>query len=56
MPTTRRSTRSLAACAAIALALAAPPARAHGAGDVTRWDRSARGGSRGRGQWRRDAG
>jgi hypothetical protein len=43
MPTTRRFPRSLAACAAIVLALAAPPARAHGGGDVTRWDRSARG-------------
>lgn len=43
MPTTRRLTRSLAACAAIVLALAAPPAPAHGGGDVTRWDRSARG-------------
>lgn len=46
MPTTRNPIRSLAASAAIALALAvlaAPAARAHGGDDATRWDRSARG-------------
>ena len=43
MPTTRNLIRSLAASAAIALALAAPAARAHGGDDATRWDRSARG-------------
>jgi hypothetical protein len=40
--TPRNLIRSLAACAAIVLALAAPPARAYG-GDGTCWDRSAHG-------------
>lgn len=43
MPTTTNLIRSLAAGAAIVLALAAPPARAYPGDDVTRWDRSARG-------------
>ena len=43
MPTDRHLIRSLAACAAITLALAAPPARAHEGPGPTRWDRSARG-------------
>jgi hypothetical protein len=43
MPTTTNLLRCLAASVAIALALAAPTARAHDGDDVTRWDHSARG-------------
>jgi hypothetical protein len=43
MPTTTNLLRSLAAAVALALALAAPTARAHDGDDVTRWDHSARG-------------
>ncbi len=43
MPTTTNLIRSLAACAAIVLALGVPPAGAYREDDGTRWDRSARG-------------